>query len=707
MARLLLVDVASGSVTELTRSEYGQVSDLAFAPDSAWLAWSHPGGSDLRRLRLARLADRSITDLTDGRFVDTDPSFTADGLYLAFLSKRNFDPVYDAHMFDLSFPYGSRPFLLTLAAATPSPFGPLVGGRPVGQAKDDTAKEDPAKGDPGKDEAAKERRQGRRGKAVLRPSASRSRSTWTASARRIVQVPVPESRYSSLRAAEGGLAWLRQPLTGTLGEGGARLEDDSPRPALEYFDLKRSRCTELADEANWFDVSGDGTRLVLRDGHQLLVVPANRKADPDNAEDRVTVDLSRARFLADPAALWHAAYTEAGRAMRHEFWVPDMADVDWDAALAAYAPLLDRIATSDDFADVLHEAVAELGSSHAYVQPAGGSASTGQVPGLLGADLEPDGDGWRITRIVPGESSDPRARSPLAAPGAEISAGDVLVEVDGQPVNAGTGPGPLLVGAAGKPVELTVRRADGTTRRSVVVPLRNDVRLRYQDWVASRRQLVRELSGGRAGYLHVPDMVSEGWSDFHRDLRGEMEHEALIIDVRANRGGHTSQLVVEKLARRIIGWDTVRNAQAESYPVQAPRGPVVAVTDEYAGSDGDIVTAAIKTLKIGTVVGARTWGGVIGIEGWHQLVDGTAITMPKFSFWFSEYGWGVENYGVDPDIELLMTPDDWASGHDVQLERAVSLALEQLAEHPASAPPATDERPSRRRPALPPRPAAS
>jgi len=713
--RLLLVDVASGSVSELARSENGPVSDLAFAPDSASLAWSHPGSSDLRRLRLARLPDRSVTDLTDGRFVDTDPSFTADGLYLAFLSKRNFDPVYDAHMFDLSFPYGSRPFLLTLAAATPSPFGPLVGGRPVGSAKDD-----PAKDGASKDEAAKDGTDGPAGEG--RDDAAKAGSGASAGAAakrkpvtidldgigtRLVQVPVPESRYSSLRAAEGGLAWLRQPLTGNLGEGGARPEDDEPRPALEYFDLKRSKCTELADEANWFDVSGDGTRLVLRDGHQLLIVPAGRKADPDNAEDRVTVDLSRARFLADPPALWHAAYAEAGRAMRHEFWVPDMADVDWDAALATYRPLLDRIATSDDFADVLHEAVAELGSSHAYVQPAGGSSSTGQVPGLLGADLEPDGDGWRITRIVPGESSDPRARSPLAAPGTEITAGDVLVEVDGQPVDAATGPGPLLVGAAGKPVELTVRRADGTNHRAVVVALRNDMRLRYQDWVASRRQLVRELSGGRAGYLHVPDMVSEGWSDFHRDLRGEMDHEALIIDVRANRGGHTSQLVVEKLARRIIGWDTVRHAQAESYPVQAPRGPVVAIADEYAGSDGDIVTAAIKTLKIGTVVGARTWGGVIGIEGWHQLVDGTAITMPKYSFWFSEFGWGVENYGVDPDVELLMTPDDWASGHDVQLERAVSLLLEKLAERPAAAPPTTDQRPSRRRPALPPRPSGS
>jgi tricorn protease len=381
-----------------------------------------------------------------------------------------------------------------------------------------------------------------------------------------------------------------------------------------------------------------------------------------------------------------------------------MADVDWDAVLAQYEPLLDRIATSGDFADVLHEAVAELGSSHAYILPAGGPDGTGHVAGLLGADLEPGQDGWRVVRIVPGESSDPRARSPLAAPGTLIGPGDLIVAVDGQPVEISKGPGPLLVGAAGKPVELTVVRAgEDKPQRSVVIPLANDQRLRYQDWVAGRRRLVRELSGGRAGYLHVPDMVSEGWSDFHRDLRGEMQNEALIIDVRANSGGHTSQLVVEKLARRVIGWDTVRNGQAESYPNQAPRGPVVAVTDEWAGSDGDIVTAAIQLLNIGTVVGARTWGGVIGIEGWHQLVDGTSMTMPKYSFWFSRYGWGVENYGVDPDVEVVMSPDDWISGTDVQLERAVRLAMDALAERPAAAPPSTDARPTRRRPALPPR----
>ncbi|HEX9031999.1 MAG TPA: S41 family peptidase [Streptosporangiaceae bacterium] len=755
---LLIVDVQSGEVTELARSDSGRVTGLAFAPDSAWLAWSEPGEAPLRRLRLARLADRHVTDLTDGRFVDTDPEFTTDGKYLAFLSRRTFDPVYDAHVFDLAFPYGIRPYLLTLAAATPSPFGPLVGGRPVGSGKDDDHQADSADGDsagdsgdtdPADDDAASADA-GSTGSTGTGPASAGLASTDPAStdpvgtdpagtraagaeadgrdpgaakadgsgkvkpvvidldglSGRIVSLPVAESLYASLRAVEGGLVWLREPLTGNLGEGRAQPDDQHERPSLEYFDIKRGRCTELLGEVDGFAVSGDGSRLVVRDHHQLFVVPANRKTDPDG-DDRVGVDLSRARFLAEPAALWSAAYAEAGRAMRHEFWVPDMADVDWDAVLEQYRPLVDRVSTADEFADLLNEVVAELGTSHAYVSAAGGSRRTGHVAGLLGADIEPGPDGWQIARILPGEASDPRARSPLEAPGTGISAGDVLVAVDGQPVAPAVGPGPLLVGAAGKPVELTVIRAsDKKPHRAVVIPLSDERRLRYQDWVAGRRRAVRELSDGRLGYLHVPDMMSEGWSDFHRDLRAEMHKQGLIVDVRANRGGHTSELIVEKLARRVIGWDVPRNARPSSYPQQAPRGPVVAITDESAGSDGDIVTAAIKIMGVGPVVGTRTWGGVIGIAGFHELVDGTSMTFPKYSFWFGELGWGVENYGVDPDVEVLISPDDWAAGTDTQLEAAVALALRALEERPAATPPGTSDRPSRRRPPLPPRPSA-
>jgi tricorn protease len=692
---LHLVAVESGQVTELARSVNGVVTDLAFSPDSRWLAWSQPVDGGSRRLRLARLSDRQVADVTDGRFTDTDPAFSSDGQYLAFLSKRSFDPVHDAHVFDLIFPFGSKPYLVTLAADTTSPFGPFADGRPAGSAKDDDAKPDKAASPAGEADSEES------------DEPPEVMIDLDGLGGRIVSLPVPESRYSQLRAVEGGFAWLREPLSGDLGEGGASLDDGQARAALEHFDLKRAKCTELVDEADSFVVSGDGTRLVVRDHHQVFVVPATRKADSDNTDDQVSVDLSRARFRADPAALWRAAYAQAAQIMRHEFWVPDLAEVDWDAVLDQYRPLVDRIATSHDFADLLNEVVAELGSSHAYVLQADGPGGGGHSVGLLGADLNPGPDGWRIGRVLPTESSDPRARSPLTAPGAGLVAGDLIAVVDGQPVDPVTGPGPLLTGTAGKPVELTVvRAADGKPRRAVVVPLADEQRLRYQDWVSGRRSQVRELGQGRVGYLHVSDMASRGWSDFHRDLRGEMRCEALIVDVRGNRGGETSQLVLEKLTRRIIGWDVVRNAEPESYPQEAPRGPVIAIADEQSCSDGDIITGAIRIMQIGPVVGTRTWGGVIGIAGWHRLVDGTRITAPKYSFWFEDFGWGVENHGVDPDVEVQISPDDWAAGRDRQLETAVTLALQTLESQPAAVPPSTADRPSRRRPPLPPRSAS-
>jgi len=676
----------------VTSTGDGEVTGLAWSPDSAWLAWSHPGTDPLRRLRLARVAgpEPTVLDVTDGRFTDTDPAFTADGKYLAFLSVRSFDPVYDAQVFDLSFPYGCRPYLVPLAEATPSPFAPLPGGRPVSVGHDDGPTPD--------------------GNGAGGDGSDREVTPVTVDAAglagRVVPIPVPESRYSGLRPVKGGLAWLRQPVTGDLGQGGARLGDDPPRPSLEYFDLAAQRCTELAEELDWFEASGDGSVLVVSDHGGLSVVPASRKPDPDNPADRVTVDKSRARYLADPAALWRNAYAEAGRFIAHDFWVPDLAEVDWDAVLESYRPLLDRIAGPRDFADLMWEVVGELGTSHAYVVTGDDDDDDDEPgrPGLLGADLERDADGrWTVTRVLPGETSDPRARSPLATPGTPVRPGDTLLAIDGRPLD-GTGPGPLLIGAAGQPVELTIGPADGgEARRIAVVTLKEERRLRYQDWVAGRRQQVRELGAGRVGYLHVPDMMSVGWADFHRDLHTEMGHDALVVDLRSNGGGFLSQLVVEKLARRVIGWDVPRGLRAHSYPSDARRGPMVALADEFAGSDGDIVTAAVKVLGLGPVVGTRTWGGVIGFDDYHLLADGTQITIPRYATWMDGYGWAMENYGVDPDVEVVTSPDDYAAGRDPQLETGVRIALEALAARPAVAPPATSDRPSRRRPPLPPR----
>jgi tricorn protease len=213
--------------------------------------------------------------------------------------------------------------------------------------------------------------------------------------------------------------------------------------------------------------------------------------------------------------------------------------------------------------------------------------------------------------------------------------------------------------------------------------------LRCQDAVATLRAEVWELSCGRLGYVHVPDMMSAGWAEFHRDFTTEVAHEGLLVDVRSNEGGHTSALVVEKLARKIIAWDHWRRGKTVSYPLDAPRGPVVTLTDEWAGSDGDIVTQAIKTYGIGPVVGARTWGGVLGFDYPRELVDGTLVTQANLGFVFDgdgEDGPAVENYGVDPDVEVRIAPQDWVAGRDPQLETAVRMALEALESQPAAAP---------------------
>jgi tricorn protease len=673
--RLLIVDVASGQVTELATSGDGLIEGLSWSPDSAWLAWSEPVGRSQQRIRIARIADATIIDVTDGRFADTSPVFTLDGLYLAFLSQRSFDPVYDAHTFDLSFPFGGRPYLVPLAASTPSPFGPVRGGRPLGEDNGDAAAD---------------------------PLAVTVDADGLAA--RVLAVPVEEGRYRYLRAVKGGLTWLRSQISGVLGEGGAGLDDDRPRPSLQRFDLRKREVKELAGALDWYRVSGDGTRLVIGDHDELRVVPSARKQD--DSGETATVDLTRARFLADPDALWRHAYGEVGRFVRRDYWTPDMSEVDWDGALGAYRPLLDRIRGAADFADLLWEVLGELGTSHAYVSAASNGTRNYTPVGVLGADISRDAAGrWVVDRVLPGESSDPRARSPLAAPGAAVSPGDELVAVDGQPVDSARGPWPLLAGTAGKPVELEVRTpSQPDTRRAVIVPLRSDRRLRYQDWVASRRSLVRQLSDGRLGYLHIPDMMGEGWAHFHRDLHTEMMRDGLIFDVRGNSGGHISELVVEKLARRVTGWSMGRWLQPRTYPREARRGPMVTVADEFAGSDGDIVTAVVKLLGLGPVVGTRTWGGVIGIEGYQGLLDGSAITVPRFAIFFDQYGWTVENYGVDPDIEVLITPDDAAAGRDTQLETAVQFALEALDKQSPVTAPDVSTGPAKARRPLPPRP---
>ncbi|MEU4271047.1 S41 family peptidase [Streptomyces sp. NPDC026092] len=684
--RLLLIDAteeSNGEATELIRSINGPVRDLAFSPDGTWLTWSHPGiGRSLRQIKMARIAGpgaRTIVDVTNGRFEDENPVFTRDGRYLAFLSWRGFDPVYDVHTGDLSFPLGCRPYLVPLSSATPSPFALLPDGRPAAGGMD------PAETEP----------EGAEGTTIVEVEGL---------AERVTPFPVAASKYSALHPVNGGgLVWLRWPISGALGETFANPADTTGRPTLEYFNIPKARKTELVQHLDWFAVSGDGSRLVVADEGELRAVPSTESGDGDST---VYIDLRRILHDVDPEAEWRGAYEEAGRIVRSYFWDPNMCGVDWPAVLDQYRPLVERVATPDDFADLLREVMGELGTSHAYVTPARrneGPPHYQRAMGLLGANLVPRDGGWMVKRILPGDSSDSKARSPLAGTG--IREGAVLTHVDGRPVDPVTGPYPLLSASGGTTVELTFQPAEGEgrARRVAIVPLIDERPLRYQDWVAKRRAVVREVSGGKCGYLHIPDMGGSGWAQFNRDLRMEVSRPALIVDVRGNAGGHISELVVEKLTRKILGWDLTRNAQPVSYASNAPRGPVVALADEATSSDGDMITAAFKLLGLGPVVGQRTWGGVVGMTGRHRLGDGTQITVPMNAAWFPEFGWSVENEGVDPDLAILRTPLDWAEGRHAQLDDAVEVALALLAETPAAAPPGYADVPDRSRPKLPPR----
>ncbi|MEU5715424.1 S41 family peptidase [Streptomyces sp. NPDC020403] len=674
-------------VTELVRSTNGPVRDLAFSPDGAWLTWSHPGvGRSLRQIKLARITgpDAPVTvDVTNGRFEDENPVFTGDGRYLAFLSWRGFDPVYDVHTGDLSFPLGCRPYLVPLSSATPSPFALLPDGRPAAGGLDPV---DVAEGAP--------------------PEGTTVTVEFEGLESRVTPFPVSASKYSALHPVSGGgLVWLRWPISGALGETFANPADMSGRPTLEHFNVSKARRTELVGHLDWFAVSGDGSRLVVMDNGELRAAPSDEPGDGDST---VFLDLRRILHDVDPAAEWRQAYGEAGRIIRSYFWEPDMCGIDWDGVLEQYRPLVERVATPDEFADLLREVLGELGTSHAYVSPARrneGPPHYQRAIGLLGANLVcRDGD-WTVRRILPGDSSDSKARSPLAGTG--IREGSVLTHVDGRPVDPVAGPYPLLTAAGGTTVELTFRptggECGGRSRRVAIVPLVDERPLRYQDWVAKRREIVRELSDGACGYLHIPDMGGSGWAQFNRDLRLEVSRPALIVDVRGNAGGHISELVIEKLTRTILGWDLTRNAQAVSYASNAPRGPVVALADEATSSDGDMITAAFRLLKLGPVVGQRTWGGVVGMTGRHRLVDGTVITVPMNAAWFDTYGWSVENHGVEPDLEALRTPLDWAEGRHAVLDDAVRLALDLLTAHPAATPPTYATAPTLRRPTLPPR----
>jgi tricorn protease len=704
--RLFLVAAQTGESRLLEESVFGRPASPTWSTDSRWVAYSSPASPQTSQIKLAGTQGPGTVAVTEAQFRDGCPSFDPTGKYLYFLSWRTFDPVYDNMFFDLGFPLGARPYLVTLQASAPSPF--LV--RPEPEATHDEA--------------------GASGGAEVPGAATEARPVDPPAVvvdldgigRRIVEVPVPEARYEAIVALKNKLLLFSRLPLGALERDWASTTP-AANATLEYYDLVEDRRETLVTEVVDLTVSGDRSLVAYTmgaegaEGRRLRLVPASEKPDSERANEPPGrrsgfVDLDRVRVFVEPGAEWAQMVREAWRLQQDQFWTADLSGVDWQRVLDRYLPLVDQVATRTELADLIWELQGELGTSHCYEMGGEYRKAPPWGQAFLGADLARDGSGrWVVARVVPGASWSPKEASPLGGPGASVTAGTAILAVNGQPIDPDIGPGPLLANQAGLPVELTVSGPDDQGApgrpeprpRTVVVPTLDDERpLRYRHWVDSNRAQVREATNGRAGYVHIPDMGPPGWSEFHRSYRAEVEHDALIVDVRFNRGGHVSGLILEKLRRRRLGWDVPRWGLPSAYPAESPAGPLVALTNEWAGSDGDIFTHGFKLFGLGPVVGTRTWGGVIGIDLTLPLVDGSLTTQPEYAFWFEDVGWAVENYGSEPTEEVVMTPQDYVAGRDPQLGRAIELVLDALQRYQPLLP-SRDEPPSKALPVLPPR----
>lgn len=651
---LIHVDLKNFKIKVLDRSPNSEIQGFDWSPDGVWVAYSCAVSRHQWIIKMVDVKKGTIHNITKPVLKDVTPSFDPDGNYLYFLSCRQFNPYHDSLQFEYAFPNGMKPYLVTLRKDLMDPFIDRASNLRKEEEKED-------------DEDKK--------KKSKKPKPLQI--DFEGIENRLIPFPVDEGLYGQIAGLKGRVMFTAIGLHGTLGaEGGHEPEADDE---LFVYEFEGQKLSSISDGITEFALNQDRSVMILRVGNRLRVGKAGEKIDSDSEAPKYSkrngwIDLSRVKVLIDPEAEWKQMYREAWRLQRDHFWREDMSKVDWQGVYNRYEPLLDRLGTREELSDLIWEMQGELGASHAYVMGGDVRYPPHYGVGKLAADFEYDAKvkAYRIRNIARGDSWQERFGSPLGAPGFNIQENDLLWAVNGLPCDAETRPESHMINLAGEEIQITISDGKGKNKRNLTLTtLRSQYNARYREWVERNRAYVHKKTGGRVGYIHIPDMSPFGFSEFHRGFLAELDREGLIVDVRYNGGGHVSQLLIEKLARRRLGYDQCRWFGFASYPEDAPQGPMVALTNEYAGSDGDMFSHVFKMMKLGPLLGKRTWGGVIGIWPRHALVDGGMTTQPEFSFWFKDVGWGIENYGVDPDIEVEYKPQDYAAGADPQLDRSI------------------------------------
>ena len=721
---LLLINLEEKTLRVLDKSDYRGVAGAAWSPDGRWIAYGFAASRQTCSIKVVCVETGEARAITPREFEDHSPGWDPEGKYLYFLSRREFHPEYDAHHFALSFPQAERPFLVTLKADEMNPFVPQP--RPGGKEDDKDKEDEDENGDDNGDgksggEAAEEEGGGN-GKEEeggngggngeedgggdseenggdgdsdkdKEEDKERVEIDFEGIERRAVGFPFPVGSYGQIDGLEGKALFVRR----------ARGEAAS----LHVYEFKDQKKDVLVKGLDRFSLSRDRKTMIYKTGNRLRVVKAGAK--PNDSASGGTgraagwLDLGRVKTSVVPLEEWRQMYREAWRLQREHFWTEDMSGVDWERVYERYLPMLERVGTRSEFADLMWEMQGELGTSHCYEMGGDYRPHPNYGQGFLGAEFEAAEGGFAVRRLIEGDSWKANGDSPLNRPGVNIAPGDVIVSVAGRPASELSSPGEGLVSLAGQETALAARGKDGGERIVVVKPLGSETGARYREWVVRNRLYVHEKTDGQVGYVHIPDMGVNGYAEFHRGFLAELDFPALLVDVRHNRGGHVSQLLLEKLARKRIGYDQPRYGPAIPYPGDSVLGPLVALTDENAGSDGDIFSHCFKLMDLGPLIGMRTWGGVIGISPKSRFVDGGHTTQPEYSFWFEDVEWSVENYGTDPDIEVPYAPHDYVNGVDPQLDRGIEEIRRLMEENPPREPDLL-RRPRLPLPTLPPRP---
>ncbi len=658
---LRVAPAAGGEARVVDRSDQWEITEYAWSPDGRWLAY---GKVDRRSLSSVWIWDASsgVTRQVTGPYThDHGPAWDPDGRYLYVLSDRTMNPVLGNRDFSYIEARTTRPYAILLRPGVENPFLHEEG---LPTTEEELTRK----------QRRKQRRQARKlGVAEEGPPAPKPvEIAFEGIVDRVVAFPVDAGDLSSVRATSDTVFWLSGTSRG-MGE------EPAPGATLVAFSLEDEEPTDWMAGVTGYELALKGGKVAVRthDGTFLLLEAA---APPPADTSDAVVSVADVVVELDPGEEWRQIFLEGWRLMRDFTWEEGLGGLDWAAVRDRYASLLPRIATRGDLTDLMGEVIGELATSHTYLW----GGDPGVVPsavstGLLGADLVREGGTFRVARIYRGDPADD-VRSPLSEPGVDVLEGQYVLSVNHQPFQPDRPFLASLQAQAGRAVVLTVSdRAPGAkgarTRDVVVVPLASEQPLRYADWVRRNREAVAAATGGRVGYLHLPDMGGRGLMAFERWFYPQLDKQGLVVDVRWNGGGFVSQLILERFRRKVVAVDRSRGGGLWTYPEKVLNGPFVVLTNEFAGSDGDIFPQAVQIEGLAPVIGRRSWGGVIGIRGDKPLSDAGMITQPEFAFWFPRKGWGLENRGVEPDIEVENPPQDVAAGRDPQLDRAIREVL--------------------------------